>query len=142
MLGALLLHPARDALGDDVARRQLGQFVLADHEADAVGVDQVGALAAYRLGDQRLLALGVRAEEQHGRVELHELQVGDLGAGAQGERHAVAGGDGRVGGRGEDLAHAAGGEDHRGGVHGADAVVLALAHDVQGDARGAARRRP
>ena len=80
VLGALLLHPAHDALGDDVAGRQLGQLVLPDHEAHAVGVDQVGALAAYRLGDQRLLALGVRAEEQHGRVELDELQVGDLRA--------------------------------------------------------------
>ena len=99
--------------------RELGQFVLADHEADAVGVDEVGALAAYRLGDQRLLALGVRAEEEHRRVELHELQVGDLRAGAQRERDAVAGGDRRVGGRGEDLAHAAGGEDHGGCVDGA-----------------------
>ena len=78
------------------------------------------------------------AEEEHGRVELHELQVGDLGAGAQREGDAVAGGDRRVGGGGEDLAHAAGGEDHGGGVDGADAVVLALAHDVQGDAGGAA----
>ena len=67
-------------------------------------------------------------------MELDELQVGDLRAGPQRERHAVAGGDRGVGGGGEDLAHAAGGEDHRGGVDRADAVVLALAHDVQGDA--------
>lgn len=71
-------------------------------------------------------------------MELDELQVGDLGPGTQGERHAVAGGDGRVGGGREDLAHAAGGEDHGGGVDGADAVVPPLPHDVQGDACGAA----
>lgn len=52
------------------------------------------ALAAYGLGDQRLLPLGVRAEEQDGRVELDELQVGDLRPGPQRERHPVAGGDG------------------------------------------------
>ncbi len=138
VIGAPLLHAARDALGDDVAGRQLGQLVLTDHEAHAVGVHQMRALAPHRLGDQRLLALGVGAEEEHGGVELHELQVGDLGARAQGERDAVAGGDGRIGGRGEDLAHAAGGEDHRGGVDGPDAVVLALSHDVQGDTGGAA----
>lgn len=112
--------------------------MLPHHEPRAVGVDQVRALAPDRLGDQRLLALGVGAEEEDGRVELDELQVGDLGPGAQGERHAVAGGDGRVGGGREDLAHAAGGEDHGGGVDGADAVVPPLAHDVQGDAGGAA----
>ncbi len=138
VLGVLLLHAPHDALGDDVPGRELGQFVLADHEAHAVAVDQVGALAAHGLGDERLLALRVRAEEQHGGVELHELQVGDLGSRAQGERDTVAGGDRGVGRGGEDLAHAAGRQDDRGGVHGAHAVVLALAHHVQGHARGTA----
>lgn len=138
VLGVPLLHTAHDALGDDVPGSQLGQLVLPDHEAHAVGVDQVGAFAAYGLGDQGLLALRVRTEEQHGRVELHELQVGDLRARAQGERHSVAGGHRGVGGRGVHLAHAAGREDHRGGVHGAHPVVLALAHDVQAHAGRAA----
>lgn len=137
MLGVLLLHAPHDALGDDVAGGELGQFVLAGHEAHAARVDQVGALAADRLRDERLLALGVRAEEQHGRVELDEFEVADLGAGAQRERHAVAGGDGGVGGRREDLAHAAGREDDGGGVDGSHAVVLALSHDVQGHTGGA-----
>lgn len=138
VLGVLLLHAPHDALGDDVPGRQLGQFVLAQHEAHAVGVDQVGTLAAHRLGDQGLLALRVGAEEQHGGVELHELQVGDLGARAEGEGDPVAGRHGRVGGRREDLPHATRREDHGGRVHGAHTVVLALAHDVQGDARGTA----
>ncbi len=140
MLRAGLVHAAHDALGDDVAGGELGELVLADHEADAVRVDEVRALAADRLGDQRLLALRVRAEPQHRRVELHELQVRDLRAGTQRERHAVAGGDGRVGGGGEDLAEAAGGEDDGPRVDRADAVALALAHDVQGQTRRAALR--
>ena len=53
-------HPV-DALGDHVARGQLGQLVLADHEPLAVLVDQVRALAAQRLGDQRLLRAPHRA---------------------------------------------------------------------------------
>lgn len=137
VLGAPLVGAPHDRLGDDVARGQLGEFVLSGHEADAVGVHQVGALAAYRFRDERLLPLRVRAEVEDRRVELDEFEVGDLGAGAQREGHAVARGDGRVGGRGEDLAHAAGREDDRGGAHGAHAVVLALAHHVQGDAGGA-----
>ncbi|PKV87071.1 hypothetical protein BX283_4662 [Streptomyces sp. TLI_146] len=135
VLGAPQLHLAGDRLGDDVARRQLGKLVLPEHEARPGGVDEMGALSPYRLGDQRLLALGVGAEEQHGGVELDELQVGDLGAGPQRQGDAVAGGDRRIGGGREDLAHAAGGEHHGGGVDGPHAVVLALAHDVQGDAR-------
>ncbi len=137
VLGALLAHPPHDALGDDVAGGQLRQFVLPDHEAHAVRVDQVGALAAHRLGDQRLLALRVGAQEEHGGVELDEFEVRDLRTGAQGERDAVARRDGRVGGGREDLPHAAGGEDDGRGADGADSVVLAFTHDVQGDARRA-----
>ncbi len=135
VLGVLFAHAPQDALGDDVARGEFGQFVRADHEAVAVGVDEVGALAAHRLRHQRLLALRVGAEPEHGGVELDELQVGDLGAGPQGEGDAVAGGDGGVGGRGEHLAHAAGGQDDGPGPYRADAVVPAFAHDVQRDAR-------
>src|SRR5690606_41198799 len=57
VLGVPLPHAAHDALGDDVPRGELGQFVLPLHEAHAVGVHQVGALPAHRLGDQWLLAL-------------------------------------------------------------------------------------
>ncbi|OAH11423.1 hypothetical protein STSP_53730 [Streptomyces jeddahensis] len=138
VLGAPFLHAAHDALGDDVPGRELGEFVLSGHEAHAVRVDEVCALAAYRLGDQWLLALRVGAEEQHGGVELDEFQVADLGSGAQRERDAVARRHGRVGRRREDLPHAAGREDHGGRVHRAHAVVLALAHDVQRDTGRAA----
>lgn len=133
VLGAVQLRLAGDGLGDDVARGELRHLVLPEHEARTGRVDEVGALAPYRLRHQGLLALRPGAEEEDRGVELDELEVGDLRAGPQCERHTVAGGDRRVGGGREDLAHAAGGEDHRGGVDRADAVVLALAHDVQGD---------
>ena len=69
------MHPAHDRLGDHVARREVGELVDALHEPVALEVDEERALAADRLGDQRLLAAGVGAEVHHGRVELHELQV-------------------------------------------------------------------
>ena len=44
-------------------------------------------------------------------MELHELHVAQLGAGAVGDRVAVAGGDGGVGRFAIDLPRAAGAED-------------------------------
>ena len=126
-------HPAHDRLGHDVARRQVGQLVDALHEPVALEVDEEGALAAHGLGDQRLLAAGLGAEVHHGRVELDELQVAEGGAGAQGQRHAVAGRDRRVGGLGEHLAEATRGEHDGPAADRADSVALALADHVQGD---------
>ena len=130
---ALLAHPPGDRLGDHVAGRQVGELVLALHEPVALEVDEERALAADRLGDQRLLARRLRAQVHHRRVELDELEVAQHRAGAQRERHPVAGGHRRVGGRGEHLAEAAGGEHHGAAAHRADAVALTLAHHVQGE---------
>ena len=127
-------HPAGDGLGHHVAWREVGELVLALHEAPSLEVDEERALAAHRLGDQRLLALGVGAEPHHGRVELDELEVAQPGSGAQRDRHAVAGGDAGVGRLAEHLAEAARREHDRAAVHGTDAVVLALAEHVEGQA--------
>ena len=75
VLGAGLAHAPQDRLGDHVARREVGQFVLAVHEPDAGVVDQERALAAHRLADQWLLPAGPWPEPGHGRMELDELQV-------------------------------------------------------------------
>ncbi len=40
VFGAGLAHASQDRLGDDVARREVGQFVLAVHEADTGVVHQ------------------------------------------------------------------------------------------------------
>ena len=128
-----LVHPAGDRLGHHVARREVGELVDALHEAVALEVDEERALAADRLGDQRLLAAGVGAEVHHGGVELHELEVADRGAGTQRDRRTVPGRDRGVGGLREDLPEPAAGQHDRAAVHGADAVVLALAHHVQGE---------
>ena len=74
-------------LDADLARRQLGPLVIVGHEAVAgQRVLEDTALAAHGLGHQRLLTGGARAEVERRGVELHELQVGDGRAGAQGER--------------------------------------------------------
>jgi len=111
-----------------------------DVDEAAFIVDVAKSLAADGLADERLLPVRVRAEPHDGRVELHELEVAQPGAGAQRHRHAVAGGHARVGGLAEHLAEPAGGEHDRAAVHGADAVVLALAEHVQGQAGDAAVR--
>ena len=154
---AALDEPPADRRGDDVARREVGERVLVGHERDAVLVAQDRALAAQRLGEQRPRH---RRVVQRGRVELHELEVGDRDAGAQRHRDAVAGRQRRVGGDREALPGAAGRERRCGGpaaslgavgrrraMHAGDAAVLdeqvggepALA-DV--GARAPAPRRP
>ena len=59
-----------------------------------VAVDQPRAFAAHRFGDQAAAAAG---DVEHRGMELHELHVAQLGAGAIGDRVAVAGGDVGIG---------------------------------------------
>ena len=69
--------------GDDVARgKVLGGGGVALHEALAVGIGEVAALAAHALGDQHAGAVDA------GRVELDELHVLQRQPGP--EHHAVA----------------------------------------------------
>ena len=109
-----------------------------DHEPVAGVVDEEGALAAYGLRDQRLLAAGGGPQPQHGGVELHELHVRHGGAGPQRQGDAVAGGHGWVGGLREDLAEPAGRQHDRTPARRTDALLAALAHHVQRHARGGA----
>src|SRR3954454_3389491 len=93
---------------DHVARGQLhlvGRVLL--HEALAVAVEQMGALAAGALGDEEPVL------DQRGRVVLDHLHVHQRRADPVGLRDAVAGADQAVGRRLEALAGAAGGLDHR-----------------------------
>ncbi len=141
VVAALGPHLPEDGLGHHVPGSQLGQFVLAHHEPLAVAVHQVGTGTPQRLGDQRLLVslrarhrrlpATQRRDMQGGRMELHELEIGDPGSGAQRERHTVPCGHRRVGGGAVDLAHPAGGQHHGPGQHRADAVLRALAQHVQ-----------
>ena len=133
-----LVHPPGDRLRHHVAWREVAELVDSRHDPVALEVDQERTFAANRLRDQRLLAVGLRAEVHHGRVELHELQVAQGGAGPERQRHPVARRDSRVGRLREDLTESAGRQDHRATVDRTDAVALALAHHVESDARDAA----
>ncbi len=65
-------------------------------------------------------------------MELHELQVGDLRSGAQGERDPVGGGHRRVGGGAVELAEAPGGQQDGGGADHAGHAV-GVEHRQAGD---------
>ena len=99
----------RDRAGDDVARRELGAG-NPGHEASAGLVDEDRALAAHRLADERHRTV---AAIERGRVELHELQVGEDRAGAGRKREPLAEAAGRVGGVLVEPADAAGRDDDR-----------------------------
>jgi hypothetical protein len=115
--------------GDLVARRQLV------HEALAALVDQERALAAGRLGDQEAVVARLVVDER-GRVELRHLEVGELGPGVLGERHARADRPARVGGALPERGGAAGREDGRPRAH--DRLAAAPAGQLRAEADAAA----
>ena len=131
VVGPGLRHPPDDRVRDDVPGRELGHRVHVGHEPHAVGVQQQRTLAAHRLGHQGQLPLHARAEPEHRRVELHELDVAQHRPGAQGRGDPVAGRLRGVGGRAVHLADAAGRQHDRAAQGGADAVALPLADHVQ-----------
>ncbi len=81
--GAVGGHPIEDRRGDLIAGRELVG------EALAGGVEQQRALAANRLGDQPAVEVSAR-ERERGRMELAELEVGEIGARGMGEDRAGA----------------------------------------------------
>ena len=95
-------HRARD----HVARREiLGGRRIALHEALALGIDEIAALAARALGDEAAGAVNP------GRMELDEFHVLQRQAGAQRHRAAVAGLGVGAGAGMINAPVAAGGED-------------------------------
>ena len=83
----------------------------ADHESIARLVEQNGAFATHRFGDE---GEGIFRRVEGGGVELYELHVGQSNAGAMGDGVAVTGGDHGVGGIAVNLPASTCGED--GGV--------------------------
>ena len=126
--GACGPHLGHDRAGHDVARRQLPVGVVAGHEALALLVDQVGALAAHRLADEPPR----RPSDVEGRgVELHELHVLEHRARPVGDGDAVACGHIGVCRLAVDLADAAARQDRLLGPHQRDAVHLAREDGAQ-----------
>ena len=131
---ALLPHAPHDRLGHDIARSEIGQRMLIDHEACTGRVEQHRTLTPHGLRDEGLLALRQGAEPHDRRVELDELDVSDVGAGTQRKGHTVARGDIGIRRLAEDLAEAPGREDHRRGQGRTDTIALSGPHDMERDA--------
>ena len=116
-------------------RRGLRLVVVGDvveHEAAAFAVLQHAAFAAHAFGDED--ALHARRPDHPGRMELDELHVDQLGAGAIRQRVAVAGAFPAVAGDLVGAADAAGGEhDRLGGEH-VEAAALAVVGQHAGGA--------
>ena len=99
---------AMDGARDDIARRQLGVGMHIRHEAAAGLVDQDRAFAAQGLGRERR---GIAADVDGGGMELHELRIGDDGAGAGRHAEAFAARFQRIGRHRVERAKAAGRKD-------------------------------
>ena len=85
--------PSPNRARDHVSRRHLAARRVG-HEALAGVVDEDGAFAAHRLGDERGRP---RRRLQRGRMELHEFEVDERGAGARSERQTLSEASERVG---------------------------------------------
>ena len=111
---------------------QIGNIV--EHEAAAFAVAQHAAFAAHAFRHQD----AAHADGPHhaGGVKLHELHVQQLGAGAVGERVAVAGVFPTVAGDLEGAADAAGRDDDGLGRPQNEVALLAIVAERAGDAAG------
>ena len=136
VIDARARHHARHLLGDDIARREVGERVRAGHNRATVRVDEDGAFAAQGFRDEWLAAHQSAAAKQCGGMELNELEVGDGSSRAQRQGDAVSGRDIRVSRGGINLAHASGGQDNRTRCDGTDAVATPFAEHVQRDTTG------
>ena len=112
-VGAGLFHLQVDGPGHRVPGGQVFQGVVLLHEGPPGAVDEDGALAPERLGDEEILG---RHVIEAGGVELDEFHVADPGPGPVGHGDAVARGDVRVAGVEIDLAHPPGGQEGDGGL--------------------------
>jgi hypothetical protein len=83
-----LLHLEVDGPGHHVARCEFAAWVVAGHEAAAVGQQQASALAAYRLGDQEGFRLRV---VEAGRMKLDKFHIRHPAAGTPRHRDPVSG---------------------------------------------------
>ncbi len=126
-----LHHAALDSTRDDVSRRKFGQRMHANHEPLAVEIAQESALAPNRFGHEGLLTARLRSEPQDGGVELHKLQICDLGTGPQCQGDPIPGRDSRVRRLGKDLPETTGRQDHNGRERSTDTIAGALPHDMQ-----------
>ena len=117
-----------DRAGDDVARRKLGALVESRHEARAAALTPGGSLScppSPRTASVIRKFLTSQIVEA-GRVELHELHVGDAAARPPRHGDAVAGRAARRGRIEVGAARAAGGEDRRPAGQRFDPLLLAV----------------
>ena len=90
-------------------------------------INQNRALTPDGLGDQRAPAPGCTVE-QHGRVELDELEIADRNTRPHRQCDAITRRTLGVGGRGVEMAQSPGRQDHRRRVHDAEPVVAEHEH--------------
>ncbi len=141
VVGALGPHHAVDRLGHDVARGQLGELVLADHEPRARR--RRAGRRPRRASPPRPAAAAPPVRPERARAVGWNWTNSRSVTSAPARRASAAPSPvdtDRVGGRREDLAHPAGGHHDRTGQDGPDAVVGALAEHVQCHSGGPAGR--
>ena len=107
--GAADFHLVDNGTRYHIARCKFSHGMVLRHEATHLEIAQVSALTPQGFGEEKA---GSALQIQRRGMELNELHVADLGAGAKGHRHSVAGSDGGIGGVAIELTQAPGGQQH------------------------------
>jgi hypothetical protein len=100
----------RDRARNDIARSKFGERVLIDHETLALVIEQEGAFATQRLGEQKRRRPNL---VERRRMELHKLHIAEDRVGPPTHCDSVRGCDGWIGGVAVDVAGAAGSQENR-----------------------------
>jgi hypothetical protein len=119
-----------DGPRDNVARGEIGLFVVVGHEAVAVTVNQKAALAAHSFGNERS---GRTGNVQRGGMELDHLHILHGCAGSVSHGVAVGRGNARVGAFAIELTRPAAGKN---GAVRPDDLNLTVDHGQGADAAG------
>ena len=112
---------------------------VVEHEAAPLAVAKDAPLATHAFGHED--ALHARRPDHAGRMELHELHVDELGAGAIGQGVAVPGALPAVAGDAVGAPDPSGREHDRLGAEGLETAALALVAEGAGDASAVEQQR-
>ncbi len=85
-------HLTENSAGDYIARGKFSLGMVSQHEAFPGMIVQVGALAAHGFRDQ----VGIAIQNENGRVELHELKIGQCCSRSPRQGQPIGGCPGRV----------------------------------------------
>jgi hypothetical protein len=96
MISPGINHPTGDSSGNHIPRRQISQRMNTDHHPPPTLINQHRTFPTHSLRDQRTMATRTGTGEQHSRMELNELEIGQRRPGPQRQSQPISRGLNRI----------------------------------------------